>query len=54
VTSCPFIHWPENPLPGLLADIGKLCDAYFSRKPDVTDTAQRVSFGTSGHRFVAA
>jgi phosphoglucomutase len=34
----------------LLADIGKLRDAYFSRKPDIHDTAQRVSFGTSGHR----
>jgi len=34
----------------LLTDIGKLRDAYTSRKPDVTDRAQRVSFGTSGHR----
>ena len=34
----------------LLADIGKLRDAYFSRKPDITDKTQRVGFGTSGHR----
>jgi phosphoglucomutase len=34
----------------LLADIGKLRDAYTARKPDITDKAQRVSFGTSGHR----
>ena len=34
----------------LLADIGSLCDAYCSRKPDINDPAQRVSFGTSGHR----
>jgi len=37
---------PQN----LLADIGKLRDAYFSRKPDITDKTQRVGFGTSGHR----
>jgi phosphoglucomutase len=34
----------------LLADIGKLRDAYFSHQPDVTDKTQRVAFGTSGHR----
>jgi phosphoglucomutase len=34
----------------LLADIGKLRDAYFSHKPDVSDKTQRVAFGTSGHR----
>ena len=34
----------------LLADISKLRDAYYSRKPEMTDPAQRVSFGTSGHR----
>jgi phosphoglucomutase len=36
--------------PNMLADIGKLRDAYSMRKPDVTNPAQRVSFGTSGHR----
>jgi phosphoglucomutase len=34
----------------LLADVGKLRDEYYTRKPDFTDRAQRVSFGTSGHR----
>ncbi len=33
-----------------LTDIGSLRDAYFALKPDVGDPAQRVSFGTSGHR----
>ena len=34
----------------MLADIGALRDAYSARKPDVADKAQRVAFGTSGHR----
>jgi len=34
----------------LLADIGQLRDAYATRKPDIADKTQRVSFGTSGHR----
>jgi phosphoglucomutase len=34
----------------LLVDIDKLRKEYYSRKPDITDSAQRVSFGTSGHR----
>ncbi len=34
----------------LLADIGKLREAYYTRKPDISDNAQRVTFGTSGHR----
>ena len=31
-------------------DIGKLLDAYYSVKPDLKNPAQRVAFGTSGHR----
>jgi phosphoglucomutase len=31
-------------------DVGKLRDAYYALTPDVADRAQRVSFGTSGHR----
>ena len=31
-------------------DVAKLTEAFFDRKPDVSITAQRVSFGTSGHR----
>jgi phosphoglucomutase len=34
----------------LLVDIDHLRDEYFARLPDVTDRAQRVAFGTSGHR----
>ena len=34
----------------LLIDIGALEKAYYERKPTVDDPAQRVSFGTSGHR----
>lgn len=34
----------------LLANIPRLVSAYYTQKPDVADPAQRVSFGTSGHR----
>jgi phosphoglucomutase len=34
----------------LLVDVHRLRDQYYARTPDVTDAAQRVSFGTSGHR----
>ena len=33
-----------------LANIPKLVTAYFAAKPDPADPAQRVAFGTSGHR----
>ena len=36
--------------PSLLVDVPALQAAYFDLKPDVSDPAQRVSFGTSGHR----
>jgi phosphoglucomutase len=39
---------PENVL-----DVSKLMQAFFDRKPDVSNPAQRVSFGTSGHRGCA-
>src|SRR5947207_13012969 len=45
-----------NPLAGkpapasLLIDVAKLVSDYYSRKPDLADPQQRVSFGTSGHR----
>lgn len=35
---------------GLLANIPRLVAAYYSVSPDATNAAQRVSFGTSGHR----
>ena len=36
--------------PSLLVDVPALQAAYFDIKPDVSNPAQRVSFGTSGHR----
>jgi phosphoglucomutase len=36
--------------PDQLANIPRLITAYFASKPDTADPAQRVSFGTSGHR----
>jgi phosphoglucomutase len=36
--------------PGLLVDIPKLITAYYSERPDPGIPAQRVAFGTSGHR----
>ena len=34
----------------LLVNIPRLVTAYYSGKPDPSDTAEKVSFGTSGHR----
>lgn len=34
----------------LLVNIPRLVSAYYTNRPDSTETAQRVSFGTSGHR----
>ena len=34
----------------LLANIPRLVSAYYSHKPEASDPAQRVAFGTSGHR----
>ena len=40
-----------KPVPrSLLANIPRLVSAYYTRKPDVSDPAHRVAFGTSGHR----
>jgi len=36
--------------PGDLVDVAKLVTAYFAVHPDPAEPAQRVSFGTSGHR----
>jgi phosphoglucomutase len=33
-----------------LANIPRLVTAYYAQKPDVSDPAQKVAFGTSGHR----
>jgi phosphoglucomutase len=34
----------------ILVDLARLEQAYYERRPDIHDPAQRVSFGTSGHR----
>src|SRR5689334_1409114 len=42
---------PGQPVPAsALANIPQLVTAYFASKPDPSDPAQRVAFGTSGHR----
>ena len=40
----------QPPLPSTLVDISRLITAYYSLQPDTSVPAQRVSFGTSGHR----
>ena len=36
--------------PEILVDVAHLIGAYYDRAPELDDPAQRVSFGTSGHR----
>ena len=36
--------------PSMLVDVPRLVTAYFTGKPDPAIAAQRVAFGTSGHR----
>ena len=36
--------------PSLLVNVPRLVTAYFAGKPDPSVPAQRVAFGTSGHR----
>jgi len=38
--------------PDLLVNIPRLITAYYAEKPDVSVPAQKVAFGTSGHRSV--
>ena len=40
----------QRPSPASLANIPRLITAYYSLRPDASVPAQRVSFGTSGHR----
>ena len=40
----------QPPLPEMLVDLPRLITAYYEEKPDVSVPAQKVSFGTSGHR----
>ena len=41
------------PPPGILVDVSKLVTSYYALTPDPSQPAQRVSFGTSGHRGTA-
>ena len=34
----------------MLANIPRLVTAYYTNRPDISEAAQRVAFGTSGHR----
>src|SRR5437868_325530 len=36
--------------PSLLVDVPRLVTAYYSERPDPALSAQRIAFGTSGHR----
>jgi len=40
--------------PGILVDLAALERAYYERQPAMDDPAQRVRFGTSGHRHLQA
>jgi phosphoglucomutase len=40
----------QLPSAGQLVDTAKLIDAYYTRRPDLQVPAERVAFGTSGHR----
>jgi len=51
VTISPFAGKPAEP--SRLVDIPKLITAYYSLTPDPSVAAQRVTFGTSGHRGAA-
>src|SRR5215210_2783318 len=43
-------HAGELPDPASLIDVDALLAAYHDERPDPSESAQRVSFGTSGHR----
>jgi phosphoglucomutase len=40
----------ESPRPSDLVNVPRLITAYYSEHPDVSQAAQKVAFGTSGHR----
>jgi phosphoglucomutase len=47
----PIHELAGKPAPqSILVDLNKLADAYYTAKPDASNQAQRVAFGTSGHR----
>src|ERR1700729_3163900 len=40
----------RRPTPDMLVDVDRLIAAYYDERPDPSNPAQAVSFGTSGHR----
>ena len=47
----PLHHLAGKPAPReILVNVPRLITSYFTERPDPSDPAQRVSFGTSGHR----
>ena len=40
----------KSPTPEMLVDVPRLVTSYYTEKPDPAVAAQRVSFGTTGHR----
>jgi phosphoglucomutase len=46
-------HAGQPPAPSMLVDADALVRAYYERRPDPSVAAQRVAFGTSGHRGAA-
>jgi phosphoglucomutase len=40
----------KSPAPSMLVDVPRLITSYYTLKPDASVGAQKVSFGTSGHR----
>jgi phosphoglucomutase len=47
----PLSELAGKPAPrSILENIPRLVSAYYTRRPDVSDPAHRVAFGTSGHR----
>jgi phosphoglucomutase len=44
------VHAGRPAEPSMLVDVDRLVRSYYETRPDPTDPAQRVAFGTSGHR----
>jgi phosphoglucomutase len=44
------IHAGQPAEPSMLVNIARLVTAYYTLRPDAAVAAQRVAFGTSGHR----
>ncbi len=47
-------HAGKPATPDMLVNVPRLVSAYYTARPDAADPAQRVAFGTSGHRGTSA